>query len=68
MDKEGWTIFACVVLLIAILVGAAMWDSAQCTIQTAGIGFPSKWDLVGGCLIEPKSGQWMPLDNWRLIE
>jgi len=55
-----------VIILMVVILTPIMW--ANCNAATASIGFPHRFDFWAGCMIEPKPGQWIPLENWRLFE
>jgi hypothetical protein len=57
-----------IVLVIAILFGLIIWMSVGiCNAQTLNIGFPHTYNIMGGCLVQPNPGQWIPLENWRFF-
>lgn len=73
MDLEDVGALFILILVLAVIVAAAiglgyLLGNAQCNAQTIGIGFPHRYDFWGGCMVEPNPGQWLPLENWRLIQ
>lgn len=60
-----------VFLIIAAIIGAAVGipialDCKTCTEQTKEIGFPHRWGVFSGCMIEV-NGSWIPLENYRFL-
>lgn len=70
MDKDFLILLAIIVLMIGCLIGGGlMIDNASCNAKTADIGFPHKWGVMSGCMIQPDNkGEWIPLENWRVFE
>lgn len=57
MDKELSVLLAIIVLVIGCLLGGGlMVDNASCNAKTADIGFPHKWGVMSGCMIQPDNG------------
>jgi hypothetical protein len=66
MNKEIAGFIMIILVLFSLLFGGAAWLSMiECDNQTSSIGFDHDWKFLGGCMIEVKPGQWIPLDNWR---
>ena len=42
-------------------------DKPICSNIETQTGYPTKFELFGGCFIQVKDN-WIPLDNWRYIE
>jgi len=63
------TVGLIVVICLACIVGIGYAAGRiTCDAQTKDIGFNHYYNWIGGCMIEPKPGQWVPLNNYRLIE
>lgn len=54
-----------VIVVLGLLFG---FDAVACEVSTAAMGFPHKYELFAGCMIEPKEGRWIPLENYRFID
>ncbi len=59
--------------ILTLVIGAILFGGIfgvqylKCVASTAEIGFPSKYAIFSGCLIEPVPGQWIPLENYRMF-
>lgn len=65
-DTKFWILFLGAVLLItscAVGLGIGL-DWVACNAKTSQIGFPAKYSIFGGCLVEVKPSQWIPLENY----
>ncbi len=51
-------------LLVAVYALAYAVSRKSCYAQTSQMGFATTFDFWGGCRIEVKPGQWIPLDNY----
>ena len=59
-----WLIVAAIVgILIFIPIGASM----SCSAKGKAMNIRSDWGPIQGCIIEPKPGQWVPLQNYRAL-
>lgn len=65
LDWDVVKFFVVVALLLAIFMGGIygleVWS---CSAKTADIGFAHRYSLMGGCQIEVKPGQWIPLESY----
>jgi hypothetical protein len=68
MDEAVALILILILIVACLFGGVLMVDNASCDAQTSDMGFPHKWGIMSGCMIEPNEGQWIPLENWRLFE
>jgi len=55
-------------LILFMLALGFLFSWISCNAQTKDIGFPSRYEMMSGCMIEPQEGQWIPLNNWRMFE
>lgn len=56
-------------VVVALIFGGFSWYSREvCAAQTTDIGFNHRWSVMGGCQIEVKPGQWIPLDSYYFKE
>lgn len=56
-------------LVFAALVAAGVFmQSQQCAWKAEAMGRPYKWGIYTGCMIADKTGQFVPLENYRVIE
>jgi hypothetical protein len=55
---------ACLICTLPVVMfgGAYYIDKASCDATTRDIGFPHRYDFLGGCQIEIKPGQWVPVE------
>jgi hypothetical protein len=60
--------FVPVLVIIGILAVMPFVLKAECAAKTEGMGFNSKWTLLGGCKIEYKPGVWIPLDRYTVSD
>lgn len=65
LDNFGKVLSA---LLVATFFGLIWLSEASCEAKTKGIGFNVEWSLMGGCRIEHKEGQWIPLERYRIVK
>ena len=65
-EKKFWIIMVLIVLLvITSCVGLGVgYDYTVCQAKTSQIGFPSRYSVFGGCLIEVSPDKWIPLDSY----
>lgn len=61
-----------IVFVIALFAGVgalALWMDAQsCEAKATAMQRPHTWGVWTGCMIQAKDGQWVPIDNYRVIE
>lgn len=67
--KNGFTLIemAIVIAIVGILVAAFLGPYVTCKNQATAMGVRYQWGFFKGCLIEPKTGQWVPLKNYRVL-
>lgn len=64
-----WIMVLIVAAMLACLVGGTtLYERSVCLAKTEGMGFDVQWSLFGGCKIEVKEGQWIPLDSYYFKE
>lgn len=57
------------VLLVAPLVGAAMWLArTECVNDGQHLGVDVRWEVVGGCYYRTADGTFVPDEKFRLFE
>lgn len=56
-------VFLTVLCLGLIFLLGSLIGYASCSEATAQIGYPHKYTSFGGCLIQIKPDQWIPLGN-----
>lgn len=69
MDWDAVKFVLSFVLILVVLIGGLillnnMWESHTCYAKTINMGFAHHWDFFGGCRIEVKPGQWIPLESY----
>ena len=52
------------ILFLTVFGIVELVDKNVCTAKTEDIGFSSRWSVLGGCQIEVKEGQWIPLNSY----
>jgi len=57
-----------IAFIVALIWGYICLLEASCYSKTEGMGFDVEWSYLGGCRIEHKEGQWIPLERYRIIE
>lgn len=68
MNSEvTFTILTFIVAAVLLFGGIFGVQYLQCTASTVDIGFPSKYGIFSGCLVEPVPGTWIPLENYRMF-
>lgn len=69
MDKYGDLIAAWLVILAVALFAAIslFGQMMECRGKTSGMGIPWRYEIFGGCQVEPSIGVWIPLDNYRYV-
>jgi len=73
IDWEFFKVVIIAVLIVALLSGGSIWginilSRAKCEARTVNIGFDHRYSFLGGCQIEVKDGQWIPLDSYYFKE
>jgi len=68
MDEDTKVIIgfiAVAVIIVACVLGVgAVYNSYECQVKTADIGYAHRWSIVGGCQIEVEDDRWIPLDAY----
>ncbi len=67
MDKLIVSLFFAAIL--AVFLGV-VWvsKSAACGFRWQESGMDRKWGWFSGCMVQPKSGGWVPEDRVRFME
>lgn len=51
-----------------VIVGGAYWFSAaRCAHQAHAMGVSHTYGAFQGCIIKAPNGQWVPLENFRVL-
>lgn len=59
----------CISALASLLFwGGISLNRIGCRDTANGMGINHKYLWTTGCLVEPKPGQWIPLDSYKFIE
>jgi hypothetical protein len=73
-DLPEWLI-SIILLALMLLVFLGFFVGANylvirpsCYAETADIGMPARYSLMGGCQVQLSDGRWIPLHNWYYIE
>ena len=69
MKQHGFTLIeaAIVAAIIGILIWIPVGASMTCSAKAKAMKIRSDWGPIQGCMIEPKPGQWVPLQNYRVL-
>lgn len=67
--RRGLTLIelAIVAAIICILALTLYMPAQSCAKQAKKMGMNHDWELVQGCMVEVKPGQWVPLHNYRVL-
>lgn len=67
--RNGFTLIeACIVAaIIGIIAAIFVGPPYACKTQANLMGMRHNWSFFQGCMIEPKPGQWVPLNNYRVL-
>lgn len=68
-DYPEWIVPVILILFVLCLVVVAVGadyitNRISCETKTAQIGFDHRYTFWGGCLIEVRPGQWIPLESY----
>jgi hypothetical protein len=61
------TVVAIVIVLCfiaAIFAGVLAIDRYQCDLYATNMNINYRWFAIGGCMVQDRAGQYVPLDNW----
>lgn len=61
-------VLICLGLVILAITTVKIIDMVKCNAQTSQIGYPAKWGLFSGCMIEIAPNQWIPLSAYYYRE
>jgi hypothetical protein len=56
-----------VALIIVASILVVVFGSIGCSAKAGGLGIPQRYDVFGGCMVQPADNQWVPLENYRYV-
>ena len=57
-----------IIFIILIAFGCVAYSSCSCHEQGAMMKKRANFSLVSGCMVEHKPGEWIPVQQYRVIE
>ena len=69
MKNKGFTVVeVCVVVaMLGIIIVAFSLPAFSCRQKAAMMNMRHDWGPIQGCMIEPTPGQWVSLNNYRVL-
>ncbi len=66
-------VFICMVIfgfvfVVSIAISGIYFASAKCHRLSEVMKVETKYEVISGCLLKTKTGQWVPFNNYRFSE
>ena len=61
---EVITFLVVVCLIIVVIFASVKLSDVSCSAKVENMGFNYRWSIFGGCQIEVKPNQWIPLEHY----